>query len=244
MADAGKVRADLVRPARLDAHLEVSEAGQAVENAVLGDGRPALRAPGRHPDAPRRVARDGLLDPPLVPFENAVDQRQVDLLYRAAGELRRQAAMRRVGASHQQDSAGEPVQAVDDAGPLLPATRRQRAEMVEQRVHQRARVAAGPGMNHHARGLIHRNHVRVFVEDLDRKVLRIGPQRLERGRLHFDGFPAPQAARRALAGAVHAHAARLAPILQSRPAVFGKLLLQKHVQPLARIRPRGVQDHC
>ena len=172
MTDARQVHADLVRPAGPDPHFEKRESPEALQDPVFGQGRSSAPEPRGHADAPHRIARDRFLQLPAFLLHDAVNQRQVDLLDLALGELLGQVAVRGVVARHQDHAAGVAVQPVHDARPQLAAHPGKQRETAEQRVDQRARLAARPRVDHHPGGLVHGHHVLVLVEDLERDVPR------------------------------------------------------------------------
>ena len=150
---------------------------EAPQHAVLGPRRAALGQPRRHARAMHRVAGDGPLDAPALVAHAAVHQRQVGLLHLPSGELRGQAPMGRVVLGHQQHAAGVAVQAMHDARPQRAAHARERAEAMQQGVHQRSGMDARAGVHHHAGGLIDRHQVGVFIEHGEGDVFRQRPAR-------------------------------------------------------------------
>jgi hypothetical protein len=102
------------------------------------------------------------------------------------GELRGQPVMRAVGFRHHQQPRGVLVDAVHDAGAFLAADAREvAAEMMQERVDQRARGRPRRGMDDHARGLVDDHEVGILVQDLQRD--RFGHGVDLRRLLHGDG---------------------------------------------------------
>ena len=85
-------------------------------------------------------------------------------------ELPRQLVVRSVVLrdDHQQTAA---VEAMDDSGPLFTADAAQVADVVEQRVHQRAAGMAGRRMHDHSGRLVDDHEIAILVDDPERKVL-------------------------------------------------------------------------
>ena len=71
-----------------------------------------------------------------------------------------------------EEAGGVPVDAVDDAGPQLPADAGQAVPaVVEQGVHQRAVRVAGGRVDHQPLGLVHHDDVGVLVHHVQGDVL-------------------------------------------------------------------------
>ena len=91
------------------------------------------------------------------------------------GELRGQPVMGAVGLGHDQQTGRVLVDAMHDAGPFLATDPRQvAAEMVQERIDQRAAGRARGGMHDHAGGLVHDDQVGILVQDLERDGLGRG----------------------------------------------------------------------
>ncbi len=78
-----------------------------------------------------RIARNRALNPPAFRFHFALHESEVRLSYLAAGELFGEPAMRRVVLGHQQDAAGEAIQAMYNSRPHGAAHRRELSEAVQ-----------------------------------------------------------------------------------------------------------------
>jgi len=74
-------------------------------------------------------------------------------------------------------------------------------------------------MDDHAGGLVDGHHVVVFVQDLQRQRFRLGFERRQRLRFHFDGLVALQQIGGLHRRAIGAHAPAANPTLQARAAV-------------------------
>ncbi len=114
-------------------------------------------------------------------------ERNVALLDLAAGKLLGQLAVCDVVLGDDNQAAGFLVQTVHDAGTHLAAYFRELAESMQQRIDQRAAIAlvvggARAGVDHHSRRLVDDREVGVFIDDVERNVLRDGAQRRRQGR--------------------------------------------------------------
>ena len=90
-------------------------------------------------------------------------------------ELGRQPVMRGVGFCHHQKARGVLVDAMHDTGALFAADPGQvAAEMMQERIDQRARGRAGGGVDDHAQRLVDHDQVSVLVQDFQRDVLGPG----------------------------------------------------------------------
>ena len=94
---------------------------------------------------------------------------------------------------------------------------------------------ARAGVHHHAGGLVDGHQIGIFVQDTQRNLLGFGVQRRELGRLGLDGIAFPHDVGCAACGVVHPHPSLFDPILQPGAAVDLQMLMQKLVQPLARV---------
>src|SRR5207245_4060445 len=95
------VHADLMRAARLEAHLEEREAAQAFEHPVPCDRAPALASgPHRHPHAVSRVTADRPVDHALVGADAAVDDREIPARDAPTRELCQDRKSTRLNSSH------------------------------------------------------------------------------------------------------------------------------------------------
>ena len=109
-----------------------------------------------------------------------MNQRDIGLFHLPPRKLRSQLAMRLVIFGDENQTAGGFVQAMDNSGAQIAANRRKLAEVMQQRVDQRALVALifrGPcsGMHHHARGFVDHREISVFINQVEREYLRQSP---------------------------------------------------------------------
>src|SRR5579883_2773467 len=121
-----QVHPDLVRPPRIDLHLEQRELPKPrfhpSHDPVMRDRFPPARSPRRHAHPPHAVPADALADRPPLRLHPSVHQRHIRLLYLALGELRCQLAVRLVVLRHHHQPAGLFVQPMHDPRPQLSPT--------------------------------------------------------------------------------------------------------------------------
>ena len=89
--------------------------------------------------------------------------------------------MRGIVFGYDQEPGGVFIDAVNDAGTDDAVDRAQIFQAKEQRVHERAREVAVPGMHGKALRLIDHGDVVVFIHDIERDILRREVERLRRG---------------------------------------------------------------
>ena len=145
------------------------------------------------------------------------------------------AIVHRVGLGHDQHAARIAIQPVDDARPRLAADRAELLEVKREGAGQRAAPMPAGRMHDHPRRLVDRDDVLIFIENVERDVLRMRPRRIHRRQNDANPVPGAQ-----LVGDLSPlfvdlyapgadHLAKLhATMLRQRPG-------QKHIQPQARI---------
>ena len=239
VAETRQMNPNLVRTPGANADFQQSEFGEPAKHAVFGARLAALRETRGHTGSPNRIARDRLMDAAVVGLYFPMDQRNVNFFDLPAGELRGQCLVREVGFGNQQDSAGESVETVNDAGAQRPASARKRAEAMQQRVHYSSRMNTGAGMHDHPGGLIYGDQVVIFIQDSERDVFRLGAQRSKLGGLHFNRVFAADQVRGPALGPVHAHAPTPDPLLNARPAECRQTLMEHLVEPFAGVAVFG-----
>ena len=144
MADGGQVDADLVRAPGVDADAQQRRAVERLRDRVATSAPPARAA--RAADIFLRCTGSRPMGASMVPWRgrgHAEHDGQVLLLHRARRELARPAP-RWVSSSlaTTMQAGGAAVQPVDDARPQHAADAGEVADVVEERVHQRARRRA------------------------------------------------------------------------------------------------------
>jgi hypothetical protein len=172
-------------------------------------------------------------------------QGEIDLLHGAASELFGQSAVGGIVFGHQEDAAGEAVQAMHDTGPKFAAGRGERSEAVQQSVDEGSGVNSGSGVHHHAGGLVDGREIVILIQDLERDIFRDSLEGALPGGLNGDLFTPAEEMGRAPGLAVDPHAADLDPFLQARPAELGEALLQDMVEaPAAVLSINGKEQHA
>ena len=91
------------------------------------------------------------------------------------------------------------------------------SKAMQHGVDQRAGVLAGAAVDHHARGLVDRDDIGVFIQHIERQILGRRPQRSQFGWLNVDALGALQQERTLFGRAVDQHAPLVDPILQAAP---------------------------
>ncbi len=119
VAEARKVDPDLVRPAGPDAHFEVTEPIELLEQPVFRQRSTAGGEPCGHTSAANGIARNSAGNAPLRLFHAAVRKRQVDFFDLAIVKLRGQRPMCPIGSGDHEHSARLAIEAVHDAGPQV-----------------------------------------------------------------------------------------------------------------------------
>ena len=102
-----------------------------------------------------------------------MNEAQIFPVRRVRGKLTRQRLVRGVVLCNDQKSARQPIDAVHDARPDLPACAGQRPEAVQKRVDERSGRIPGRRMNDHALRFIDDGKVVVLVNHVKRNVLRL-----------------------------------------------------------------------
>ena len=174
MADMAHVHADLVRAARLQDTLHHRYESEALQDPVVRYGVFALLGVGVHPvtEPVVGVAADVPVNGSLVladvpphnggvfPFDGMVEK------------LLGQMHLRLVVLRHHQQAGGIFVDPMyQDPRPFVTVGHRQ-AQIVSQGIHQRAVKIPVSRMHHHPGRLVHHQYVLVFIDDIQRNVLR------------------------------------------------------------------------
>ena len=181
---------DLVGPARLQAALQVGIAGEPLQDRPVGHGWPPGQVVHCHPLPVRPVPGDGQVDGPAVGLEAPDDHRLILPVEGVVPELIRQGQVGRVIFRRDQQAAGVPVDAVDDAGADHPADPRQAVPaVVKQGVDQGAVGVAGGGVDHQPHGLVDDDDVLVLEDHVQGNVLGLCLQRHRVWDHHGDLVP-------------------------------------------------------
>ncbi len=140
--------------------------------------------------------------------------------------------MRPVALRDDQDAGGVLVDAVHDPRTQLASDAREVLAVGEQRVDEGAVLVAGSRVHHHAGALVDHDDVWVFVQHLERDLLRLRLGRRGRGDDDGDGVASLQLERGLLLLAVHRGAAVVDEPCRGGPGEFGDAAGDKAVQPL------------
>jgi hypothetical protein len=203
MPDGGEMYANLMRSPGTDSHFNKREVSKTLQHPVFRPCRPSAGKPRGHPRAAYRVAGYGLLDAPRVILHISVHQSQIEFLYFPPGELGGKGLMRSVVLCHKKYSAGEAIQTVNDARPVLATDAREVAEPVQQSVYECSPVQSRPGMDGHARRLVDRNDIPVLIQNRQRDFFRFRTQRRRRRGLNLNDGAYPERIRRLGGFSVH-----------------------------------------
>ena len=235
------VDAHLVRATGVDAH---ADKGRSVQNLGYVVHRERCATAGLahvHALAMARVAGDGSVHHAMWRTRHAMDDGQVLLLDRAAGELPRKLAMCLIVLGHHQQAGGALVEAVHDAGTQDASDAGEIVHVVQKGVDKRAARHAGARMHDHASRLVEHEEMRVLVNDREGQVLGLGQSENRIGQVQVDAlavtYPRGRPAR---VSAVDLDSPVGDEGLEAGPALFRQVPRQPHIQ--ARSRITGVHD--
>jgi hypothetical protein len=208
-AQVGEVHPDLVGAPGEQLALHQGHAGGAGQDPDAGlGGTPTFGH--HHPQAVALVPGDGLVDQEaahLGQLGGVAHQGQVPLLHGAGLELVLDGTLglRRLGQA--EAAGGVPIEAVDEAGPpggqflailgglLVAAGEHRGLQSVQQGVDDGAAGVPGPGVHHHATGLVDDPELRVLIQrgQVDGLGLQVRGRGLGQGQLGFHHVPGPEA---------------------------------------------------
>lgn len=235
MAQRGKVHANLVRPAGMQLHFQQAGGTNAREDPPIrasGAGiRQKCRASRCHPGAPVRVARDGQFDSSRLFFDLSLDQCDIDFLDGSLPEGLRQLCVRVIISCYQQDTGSFLVKTVDNSRPQRIVRFRERLAAAEQRVYKRPGVIPCPGMNRHSCGLVHRDHIVIFVKNVQWNRFGFRAHRRPLARLHPDRISRANSLRTLGRLAVQQDQLFVDQFLHSRPRQFRATLRHEPIKP-------------
>ena len=104
-------------------------------------------------------------------FEGPNNEREIDFLYLALGELSRELLVRRVIFRHDETTARLLVETMNNAGTLFSANLGEAKAMMKQGVNQSMRLVSGARMYDQPRRFVERQQVVIFEENLERNFL-------------------------------------------------------------------------
>ena len=173
MAEMLEVDADLVGATGAGLAFHEGFSLERSEDPVLGDRFPAAFG-DRHFLPVDGMASDRGLDLAVRHAGDSLDEREIGFFHQAVGELPGERLVGGVGFCDDEASAGFLVEPVDDAGPLDPADHAQAGAVEKQGVDQSAFRVSGTGMHDQPGRLVQHENRGVFMEDVERDVLRFG----------------------------------------------------------------------
>ena len=186
VADVGQVDPDLVGAARLQAATQMGDAGIAGDDLPMCHGLPPPLAHHRHALAVHRMAADGRVDSAAVLPEIAHRQALIRPGQGVVRQLGRQGQVGRVVFGGDNEAAGVPVDAVDNAGTLLaPHAGQALPAVIQQGVDQGPVRVPRRRMHHHPRGLVHHDDVLVLVYHVQGNILGPGFRLLRLRQRHL-----------------------------------------------------------
>ena len=136
-------------------------------------------------------------------------------------------------ARNDQYAGGGFVETMDDAGTQLAADAGKSAEMMQERVDQRARGRARSGVDGHACGFVHHDHVFILIEDFEREGFGRRGERRAREDFHFNRFTCGDAMRALRGSTMDADMASSDELLDARAAEVGQLVGEIDVEARA-----------
>ena len=113
---------------------------------------------------------------PAIPPQFSKDEREINLLNRAGGELTGEIEMSSVVFGDEQATTRSFIEPMNDSGPLLPADPGQISAVSEKRVHYSSAISTGARMDRYSGWLIDHNQIAVLEQDRqsDRFSLDVG----------------------------------------------------------------------
>ena len=136
-------------------------------------------------------------------------------------------------ASDDQDSGSSLVKAMDNSGAQLAAYTRQLSEMMQKRIHQRARSCTCSCVDDHARGLVHHDHVVILIEDFEWQGFGNSCKRRACQNLDGDHFTHNNSVRALCNSTVDADQPLVDQFLYAGAAEFGLLMDKINVKALS-----------
>ena len=244
VAQVGQVDPDLVGPAGLQAALQMGVAGEALQHRPVGDGPLARHVVHRHALPVGLVPGDGQVHGACVLLEAPHRHRLILPVEGVVLELVGQGQVGRVVLGGDEQAAGVPVDAVDDARADDPVDPRQApAAVVEQGVDQGAVGVAGGGVDHQAHGLVDHDDILVLEDHVQGDVLGDGLQGHRVGDDHGDLIPDVQPLVFLQGLVLPVDPPLLQELLGGGPGQVGEDLGQEEVRPLAVLLGGEVDGH-
>lgn len=188
--EPGQVNPDLVGPARFQADFQQAVSAKILDDPVVGAGGLAV-GPGSDFLAKAGIAAQGDVNDAFGRFGPAKNQGQVNLLDRSGLELLLQLAQRGRGPSDNHQPGGIPVQPVDDAGPVgCAGVILHQAGQIrvagQQGIDQGAAGMPLRRVNDHPGRLVDDDQIVIFVNNVERRRLRLESSGFGRGQVNGD----------------------------------------------------------
>ena len=183
------------------------------------------------------MPRNGRADVALFRRDRATDNRMINLLHGASGELRGKREVRRVVLGDHEAAAGFLVEPVHDAGAHHAADAAElTGGMVQQRVDERVRLVPGGRVHDHAGRFVEHQQVVVLEKNIERDFLRLRRRGPGVRPVDFDFLAHARMVRGFDRPAVHANVPLFDEALHGAARDRREPRAQKDVEPFARQR--------
>ena len=238
-----EVHPDLVRAAGVQDRLDQRRPAQSLQHMVAGPRLTSSVVIHRHALAMGGMPSNGGADFAPVARQLAAEDRLVDLLHPAGGELGGKRQVRFVVLRHDQAAAGFLVQPMDDAraGDTADAAQPARA-VVKQGVDERVFFVTSRRMHYQPRRLVQHQQRLVLIQDVEQHRFRLGFGGPGFRPVHFNLLAGPGRVRRLDDAAVDPDVALLDQALNRTPRDGRELAAQVGVEPLRGQRVFDGQD--
>jgi hypothetical protein len=221
MPSGGKVGANLVGAPRARLGFDQRKISDAQQRPPIRLGSAARRETRGHARAALGIARNGTFDLSRIPSQAAVNQGNVRFAYGARSELLAKNAMGGVVARDYDRSRSASVEAMDNPRTEISAERGKGAEVMEQRVYERASAGSGAGVHDHSRGLIHDGDIFILVKQVEGDLFRSGSQGRARQDLYVYNIAGHHALRAPYQATTEANAPFIDQFLNASAADVG-----------------------
>jgi hypothetical protein len=167
MTEMMQMDADLVGPSAVQRTFHQAYSTAGLQDAIFRPGRSSTAQIDRHFFALYRMPADRGIDCSAGSFEGPGNEREVDFLDLALGELAGEGLMRRVIFCHRETAAGLFIETMNNPRALLAADAGEAGAVMKQRVDQGMRLVARTRMNDQARRFIQYKEVVVLEKNLE-----------------------------------------------------------------------------
>jgi hypothetical protein len=183
--------ADLVRASRFDFHFEKRETSEVLHHPVFRVCRSALRFARSHFRAGRRMTAHRQLDSPGVTLEFPVNEGHIGFLNFPILKLFAQPRVRNIILGDDEQARSLLVEAMHDTGPRCSPRIRKFLKVKKESMHDRPRTRSGPRMDHQSGRLFDDGQILVLEVDPKGNLFCRERRLIERVKVDFDRFPAP-----------------------------------------------------